>query len=76
MAVTIYQVARAAEVSVSTVSRAFSRPGRVTAKYVGKVTKVRLPSGWTCTVGLAKASTRAWGSGLRHVMNAPCVRPR
>ncbi|GAA2704150.1 LacI family DNA-binding transcriptional regulator [Actinoplanes palleronii] len=62
---TIYDVARAAGVASSTVSRAFARPGRVNAETAERIRKVAaelgyrtnplaraLPTGRTCLIGL------------------------
>ena len=57
-AVTIYDVARAAEVAPSTVSRTFSRPGRVSAETADRVRRVAAQLGYR-TNPLARALTTA-----------------
>lgn len=58
-AVTIYDVARVAEVAPSTVSRAFSRPGRVNSETAARIRRVADELGYrTAPPARAVASTR------------------
>ena len=58
-AATIYDVATAAGVSPSTVSRAFSRPGRVSAKTSARIHRVAAELGYRAPQALRSEGTRA-----------------
>ena len=59
-AVTIYDVARVAEVAPSTVSRAFSRPGRVNSETAARIRRVADELGYrTAPLARAQATSRS-----------------
>lgn len=69
---TIYDVAKAAGVSPSTVSRAFSRPGRVSAQTAEKIRKVAEELGYrsrTVTRAQPKTQTKLLGLAVADVTN-------
>ena len=71
-AVTIYDVAKAAGVAPSTVSRAFARPGRVNAETAARIRKVADELGYRAnpvSQALSSSSTRLLGLMVSDVAN-------
>lgn len=69
---TIYDVARVAGVSPSTVSRAFSRPGRVSAQTAERIRKVAEELGYRSrevTRAAAKTTTKVLGLAVADITN-------
>ncbi|MDN5571463.1 MAG: LacI family transcriptional regulator [Propionibacteriaceae bacterium] len=69
---TIYDVARVAEVSPSTVSRAFSRPGRVSAQTAERIRKVADELGYRSREvnrTTAKSTTKVIGVAVADITN-------
>lgn len=68
---TIYDVAQAAGVAASTVSRAFARPGRVNAETAARIFQVAQSLGYRSAAlpGLARARTRALALVVTDITN-------